>query len=105
VRRACASLVDVHDELVTQLAFEHFIGSPDDRVADSFVQATQRHVRLRGGFLDENGCGDQFRLRAQAADWEVFEGPGGLDSVIGVGGNDKLPKGIALGPEWHRRPA
>ena len=60
------------------------------------IEAPERDVGLRRGFLDEDGGGDEVGRRAQAADREVFDRASRLDAVVGVGGDGVFAQRIAF---------
>ena len=66
---------------------------------DRRVEAAERRVGLGGGFLDEDGGGDEIGGRAQAADREVLDRARRLDAVVRVGGDLQLAERIALDAE------
>jgi len=85
VRRAGAGLIDIHDELIAKIAGENLVRRFDDGRGDVGLQPGEGRVRLGRGFLDEDGCGDEVRRRAQSADREVVDGALRLDAVVRLG--------------------
>jgi hypothetical protein len=101
VRGARARLVHVHDELIAQTAGQYLVGRPDDGIRDGCVHPLERRVRLRRRFLDQDGGGDELRLRAQAADRKIACRPHRLDAVVGIVRDERFTERIALGAHRH----
>jgi len=103
VRRACAGLIHIHDELIAKLPVEDLIRSGRDRVGNNPIQASERRVRFGRGLLDEDGGRDEIGMRAKTADLKILHGAGRLHAVIGLGRDVQLAQRIALGAERHSR--
>ncbi len=96
MRRAGARLVHVDDELIAELAGEHFVGRGHDGMADVAGQVIRGRVGRRRRFLDEDGGRHELVGCAKAADRKVLGGALGLDPVVRVGRNVVLAQRIAL---------
>jgi hypothetical protein len=101
VRRACAGLIHVDDELVAERTAEDLVRRAGDGVANPFFETSERDVRAGRRFLDENRRVNQRARRTQAADREVLDGTRRLNTVIRVGRNGALAKRIALETGAH----
>src|SRR5207244_9996289 len=93
VRGAGARLIDIHHELIAQLAGEDFVRRRTDRVGQVVRQSAERGVGLRGGLFDEDGRRHEIRGRAQLADGEVFNGARRLNTVVRVFSDVQVSEG------------
>ncbi len=101
VRGAGARLVHVDDELIAQRPGADLVGRAHDGVRDARVETPERLVGFGRGPLDQDRGGDQIGGRAQVADAEIRDRPGGLDAVVRIGGNVELTERVALGSKRH----
>jgi hypothetical protein len=85
--------------LIAELAGEDLVRGGADRVRDIALQTTERGIRFRSRFLDQNRGGDEIGRGVQAADGEVLDGARGLDAVVRVSRNLELAKRIAFAPK------
>ena len=96
VRRAGAGLVDVDDELIAELPAENLVGGFDDRACDAGGEPAERSVRLRRGFLDQDGGGDERRRGGEPADGEVLDRARRLSAVIRLRGHPDVAERVAF---------
>ena len=98
---AGAGLPDDEREVRVELALDHLVGGPDDRLADLRVEAAEVHVHLGGGALDDAETADDRLGHAFAADREILDRTLGLRAPIAVGRNLDRAEAVGLACGWR----
>ena len=95
---AGAALQGIHRELVGQVAVGDFGGCLENGRTQTCIQQPQRHIHFHGGLLDGRQGPDQFRMDKLPGNTEIFHGPHGMDSIIGVDRNILCAEKIIFRP-------
>ena len=93
-----ARLIGVDHEVPVECSGEHLLGGLEDGLTLLPVERAHFHVGAGGRDLDARRGPHHLDMEALAADREVPDRAGGLDAVVGVGGDFERPQGIALDP-------
>ena len=99
--RGCAGtgLVDVHGELIVELAGRNLAGRLYDRLGDCRLELAEIAVGDGGSRLDQAQRPDQSLRQRLAGDGKIFDGTLGLSTVVSLGGNLDVAHGVFFDAE------
>src|SRR5690348_7894299 len=97
-RGAGAGLKNIDGKFGVQFSVDDLGSRLLDRFGWFLVDQSQRVVDASGSPFDHSHGSNDRPRHPQRADWKVFDGPGGLNSIIGVCRNGQFPHRVALDP-------
>ena len=83
--------------MLVPLASLNFLRGLDDGVGGLRVHESEFAIGFGGGLFHHGDGANQRGVGAESADGEVLDGTGGLDAVVGVGGNVFEAEGVFFG--------